>query len=484
MWRVSEISEGNKHVLSRLPSNFDKTVSNLTGSLFWLGFNPHLSLTKLSQKYGDIFTITFGSYNSIILNSIDSVRETLVKRSRVYGGRPQLYSFTEIRAGLGILFIDQTPKYERQRKLAIRSLHRTFYEAKNLDVILNKEAIKLLGEFSKLQSEPFHPKGLLRLLAANLILKSFFDADFEFNGPEPQEVVEMVEDFTKNTSPVNLSDIVPWLQWLPIGDFSKMRKMFQDFVAMHERFYISTRRTRVPGVPRSLTDALLDNLPLYNKGVLGTCSEITETDLVYVLADLVGAAFETIANTLSWAIMLVAAHPDWQIMLQSELDAVVGKDRLPSLEDRNELPTLNAALYEVLRMSCVVPVSLPHSTTEDTQLREYNIPKGTFVFLNIWGIHHDPNYWEAPYEFNPGRFLHGDGKFFVPRHESFIPFSTGGRSCLGERLAKDEIFVFLAAIVQRFHLRLVNNENVNDFNGEYRLTLAPKPYLLQINERR
>ena len=458
-------------------------VISRLGSLFWLGFNPHLSLTKLSKRYGDVFTITFGSYNSIVLNSIESVRETLVKRSRVYGGRPQLYSFTEVRGGLGILFIDQTPKYERQRKLAIRSLHRTFYETKNLDAILNKEALKLLDEFGKLQNEAFHPKGLLRLLAANLILKSFFDLDFEFDGPEAVEVVEMVEDFTKNTSPVNLSDIVPWLQMLPIGDFSKMRKMFQDFVGMHERFYNSTTRSRVPGEPRSLTDSLLDNLPLYNKGATDASSEITEKDLVYVLADLVGAAFETIANTLSWALMFVASHPEWQIVMQSEIDDVIGKNRLPSLKDRENLPTLNATLYEVLRMSCVVPVSLPHSTTHDTQFRQYNIPKGTFVFVNLWGIHHDPRHWEAPYEFNARRFLDSEGSFFIPKHESFIPFSTGGRSCLGEKLAKDEIFIFLAAIVQRFQLRLLNNENVNDFNGEYRLTLAPKPYQLRINER-
>lgn len=455
----------------------------LSGSLFWLGFNPHLSLTRLSRRYGDIFTITFGSYNSIVLNSIESVRETFVKRSRVYSGRPQLYSFTEIRGGLGILFIDHTPKYERQRRLVIRSMHRIFHETKNLDDILNREAWKLLGEFKKVQSEPFHPKRLLRLLAANLILKSFFDLDFDFNSAEAQEVVEMVEDFTKNTSPVNLIDIVPWLQRLPVGDFSKMRRMFQDFIGMHERFYTSTTRSRVAGRPRCLTDVLLDSLPLYNEGSVDADSKITENDLLYVLADLVGAGFDTVANTLSWALMLVAAHPDWQTIMQSEMDNVVGKDRLPSLEDRGRLPSLNAVIYEVLRMSCVVPVSLPHSTTQDIQLREYNIPKDTFVFVNLWGIHHDPRHWEAPYEFNPRRFLDTNGNFFIPRHESFIPFSTGGRSCLGEKIAKDEIFVFFAATVQRFRLLLHSNENVNDFNGEYHLTLAPKPYLLNMYER-
>lgn len=435
----------------------------------------------MSRVYGDIITITFGSYTSIVLNSIESVRETLVKHSRVYAGRPQLYSLTKVRAGLGILFIDFCPKYERQRKLTIRSLHRSFYQTNQLDSILANEATKLLNEFSKYQEKPFNPKSFLRLVAANIILKSFFDADFEFSGDEPMKVVHMVDEFTKTSSPVNISDLIPWLQKLPIGNFTKIKKMFQEFIDMHQRFFSQTKAKRKVDFPRSVTDALLDNLETYNKTLTDQESRITEKDLVYILADLVGAAFETIANTLSWALMFIAAHPDWQIVLQSELDAVVGKHRLPCLNDRDRLPNVNAALYEVLRMSCVVPISLPHSTTQRVRLRDFDIPKGTFVFVNLWAIHHDPKYWTSPYEFNPRRFLDENGEFVIPKHQSFLPFSTGGRSCLGERLAKDEIFVFFAAILQRFRLRLASNNL--DFNGEYLLTLSPKPYQIQVEER-
>ena len=150
--------------------------------MFWLGFNPHISLTRMSQVYGDIITITFGSYTAITLNSIESVRETLVKHSRVYAGRPQVYSVSEVRAGLGILFIDFCPKYERERKLTIRSLHRTFYQTDNLDSMLTTSATQLIAEFRKYEGRPFNPKSLLRLLATNIVLKCFFDADFEFGG--------------------------------------------------------------------------------------------------------------------------------------------------------------------------------------------------------------------------------------------------------------------------------------------------------------
>lgn len=453
------------------------------GSVFWLGFNPHLSLTRMSQVYGDIITITFGSYTSITLNSIESVRETLVKHSRVYAGRPQLYSFTEVRAGLGILFIDFCPKYERERKLTIRSLHRTFYQANNLDGILTSSATQLLAEFRKHQEEPFNPKFLLRLLATNIILKSFFDVDFEFAGEEPMEVVQSVEDFTKSTSPLNLCDIIPCIRRLPVCNFTEMKRLFQEFVDMHERFFARTKPSRKAGFPRNVTDALLDNLELYNKGVTEDEAKISEKDLVYILADLVGAAFETIANTLSWALMFVAAHPECQTVLQSELDAVVGRSRLPCLNDRDSLPNVNAALHEVLRMSCVVPISLPHSTMQRTQLRGYEIPKGTFVFINLWAINHDPKHWTSPHEFNPRRFLDDNGNFVPPKNRSFLPFSTGGRSCLGERLARDEIFVFFAAILQGFRLRLTSNDNEMDFNGVLGLSLAPKPYILQVEER-
>ena len=451
--------------------------------MFWLGFNPHISLTRMSQVYGDIITITFGSYTAITLNSIESVRETLVKHSRVYAGRPQVYSVSEVRAGLGILFIDFCPKYERERKLTIRSLHRTFYQTDNLDSMLTTSATQLIAEFRKYEGRPFNPKFLLRLLATNIVLKCFFDADFEFGGEESMEVVQNIDDFTKSTSAVNLSDIIPWIQKLPVCNFSEMKKLFQEFIDMHQRFFARTKPSRRAGFPRNVTDALLDNLELYNKGVTEDEAKISEKDLVCILADLVGAAFETIANTLSWALMFVAAHPEWQTVLQSELDAVVGRSRLPCLKDRDLLPNVNAALHEVLRMSCVVPLSLPHSTMQKTELRGFLIPKGTFVFVNIWAIHHDPKHWTSPHKFNPRRFLDDNGNFVPPKNRSFLPFSTGGRSCIGERLARDEIFVFFAAILQGFRLSLTSNDNEMDFNGELQLTLSPKPYLLQVEER-
>ena len=80
------------------------------------------------------------------------------------------------------------------------------------------------------------------------------------------------------------------------------------------------------------------------------------------------AGTDTITTTLYWAVGLMVKHPDIQEKVAQEVDNVIGRDRLPSLEDFGKLPYTEAALNEVLRFSSVVPLGVPHTTMEDTTL--------------------------------------------------------------------------------------------------------------------
>ena len=93
--------------------------------------------------------------------------------------------------------------------------------------------------------------------------------------------------------------------------------------------------------------------------------------------------FQTFA-VLQFFFLAMVLYPDVQKRAQAELDAVVGPDRLPSWEDRNSLPYLNALIKEVLRWQNVAPFGFPHYTTEDIEYRGYFIPKGTLLFPQIW----------------------------------------------------------------------------------------------------
>ncbi|XP_071854801.1 steroid 17-alpha-hydroxylase/17,20 lyase-like [Apostichopus japonicus] len=121
-----------------------------------------------------------------------------------------------------------------------------------------------------------------------------------------------------------------------------------------------------------------------------------------------------------------------------------------SWEDRTRLPYLMASTLETLRKASFSSLNAPHRTIRDTRLSDYDIERNTTVFTNLWWIHNNPVTWERPGIFYPEHFLDTDGQVFTPK--SFMPFSLGTRFCLGEKLAKMQMFLFLGRILQSFRL--------------------------------
>ncbi|XP_047413652.1 steroid 21-hydroxylase isoform X3 [Sciurus carolinensis] len=138
-----------------------------------------------------------------------------------------------------------------------------------------------------------------------------------------------------------------------------------------------------------------------------------------------------------------------QQRLQKELDLQLGPGASSSqilYKDRMRLPLLNATIAEVLRLRPVVPLALPHRTTRASSIFGYDIPEDTVVIPNLQGANLDEMVWERPEEFWPDRFLK-PGK-----NPKVTSFGCGARVCLGEPLARMELFVVLAHLLQAFTL--------------------------------
>ena len=117
------------------------------------------------------------------------------------------------------------------------------------------------------------------------------------------------------------------------------------------------------------------------------------------------------------------AYPEVQAKIQQEIDEIVGRNRLPRLAVKPQLPYTEATILEVQRLASIVAVNLPHRFSEDTSLLGYDIPKGTMLIANLWAVSRDPSIWSDPNKFNPERFLDEAGSL-KPREEH-LPFSTG-----------------------------------------------------------
>lgn len=109
---------------------------------------------------------------------------------------------------------------------------------------------------------------------------------------------------------------------------------------------------------------------------------------------------------------------------------------------------------EVMRFSTLIPMGVIHTALEDVEFHGYTIPKGTLLMPNLYCVMKDPKIWGDPETFRPSRFLSPDGKSTV-KNEAFLPFSIGKRVCLGESLARDELFLFLTTLFQTFRVTTV-----------------------------
>jgi len=133
-------------------------------------------------------------------------------------------------------------------------------------------------------------------------------------------------------------------------------------------------------------------------------------------------------------------HPEIQRRAQAELDAVVGPHRLPTVQDRADLPYLGAIQKEIYRWAAIVPLGIPHCATEDIVYESHFIPKDSLLVNNIWQIAHDPENYVDPMAFNPDRFM--DSKTILDP-DTFV-FGFGRRKCPGIEVAHSTIFIIIA----------------------------------------
>lgn len=126
----------------------------------------------------------------------------------------------------------------------------------------------------------------------------------------------------------------------------------------------------------------------------------------------------------------------------------------------------------------------------DVEINGYKIPAGSHVIPLINSVHMDPNLWDKPEEFRPSRFVDSEGK--VRRPEYFIPFGVGRRMCLGDILAKMELFLFFASFMHTFNITLPEGHPMPSLKGNVGATITPESFnvcltprpLINVNEKK
>ncbi|KAL7991077.1 hypothetical protein Chor_014507 [Crotalus horridus] len=159
--------------------------------------------------------------------------------------------------------------------------------------------------------------------------------------------------------------------------------------------------------------------------------------------------------------------------VKKEIEDVFGFSGSISYQDRKKLPYTNAVIHETQRVKYILIAGLPRQSTKDVKMRGYLIPKGSIILPDLRSVLLDPEQWETPEEFNPNHFLDKDGKFI--EREEFLPFGIGVRACVGQQLARIEIFIFLTSLLRAFRFWLP--EGVKELNEEPVIKFTMHPHL-------
>jgi len=185
--------------------------------------------------------------------------------------------------------------------------------------------------------------------------------------------------------------------------------------------------------------------------------ESSEDDIRWAAHAMYLAGSDTTASLITAFFLAMTLYPDVQRKAQSEIDSIiggspgVGVERLPSLADRDKLPYLFALMKEIIRFYPVAPLGQPHIATYDDVYQGFRIPKNAILIRNVWKMFHDPDTYSNPSEFNPERYLPGDGKESEqdPRD---LAFGLGKRTCPGRLFGETTFYLTCAMTLATFNI--------------------------------
>jgi len=197
------------------------------------------------------------------------------------------------------------------------------------------------------------------------------------------------------------------------------------------------------------------------------------------------AGADTTMSALGTFFYAMTIFPDAQKKAQQELDAVVGSKRLPTYDDWDSLPYVEALLREILRWRPVAPLSVAHAITEDDVFKGYLIPKGSIILSNVWAMSRDESRYTDPETFNPDRFFDKDGT--LNDDNSDYLFGLGRRMCPGRHLARASLWLSIATTLWAFNIARPRDASGNEIpvNVEYTdgLVSHPHPHACSIMPR-
>lgn len=413
--------------------------------------DPIGALDKLLAHYGDTMHMYLGGVRPSVLSRDPAlVQHILQKNHRRYHKSDLTHGLLRY-LGRGLL-TNEGADWLRQRRLIQPSFHRQ--RLAGLTRLMRAAADEWVAELDALTAA--HPAAELDAHAAmtrvafRIVARSVFgDSLDDSQLTQLSDWLTAIQAFYVNT--IRQPYLRPW-HWAR-GNYGRhdrlatqLRELIQAAVARH-RAALAAVPAGTPA-PDDLLQLLLD--ARYED----TGEAMTDTQLLDELNILLVAGHETSANALTWALYLLARHPETQAELAAEIARELPGGQPPEFAD---LPRLPLALHVVQEAMRLYPPAwiIDRVATEDDEFQGQPIAKGTLFSLYIYGLHHHPALWPDAEEFRPGRFAAGAQP--SPPAYGYLPFGGGPRLCVGQHFALTELQLVLIQTIRRYRVEQVGS---------------------------
>ncbi|OJK03520.1 hypothetical protein ASPACDRAFT_49667 [Aspergillus aculeatus ATCC 16872] len=444
------------------------------------GQKEYLHWLRHRDLYGPISSVTVMGQTFVILNDVSLAFEMLEKRGAIYSSRPrQVFCGDMIGWSQSVALSPYSERLRIHRKNTMRVLGSPTAAAR-FEPMQEKEAAHFLARILE------NPDDLVKHIrgeAGSFILNLVYGYKTNKQGSDPlvELAHKVMEEFAQASLPAEyLVDLMPWLRlvpdWIPGMNFKTVARDWRNNL---------TRMTELPyAFVRHKMETQQDS-DCFLSQLLRAAKD--ESSHKWTALSLYSAGADTTVSALSTFILAMTLYPHVQRKAQDEIDVVIGENRLPTFNDRSDLPYINALVKEVLRWHPVTPMALPHINVEGDVFHGYFIPKESIILPNVWAFMHDPRTYNDPMTFEPERFLSLEGKSpeLDPRK---MAFGFGRRLCPGRILAESSIFIIVAQFLAVFEVKTRHNsqdENHKQMTPEFQpgVISHPAPFDFRVRAR-
>ncbi|KAL7914398.1 cytochrome P450 [Trichoderma velutinum] len=408
--------------------------------LHWLTFK---------DKYGPISSLTVLGQTVVLLHDKDDVIELLEKKTSLKtSGRPSFLFSKMCGYGRYLPLLQYDDKLRLYRKIVHQQFGTKHLASQHTDI----QDVEVKRFLLRVLNKPDDLFKHIRSEAAAIILKVTYGYTIELYKPDPLvKLIEQVAVYSSKTLiPLRWAvDVIPALvylpEWFPGAGFKRIAREAKANVdaSADVPFEFVKQQMAMGTHQESFCSKLIDSFKYSDKEIGQDIDDaIKWTAAVMFL----GGADTTVATIMSFILAMIL-YPDVQRKAQEEIDRVVGPDRLPTRDDQEKLPYINAIVKESLRFFPVTPLAGPRMVTEEIFFRGYRIPSGSYLLPLAWWFLHDPKIHPEPSKFIPERFLE-------PRNEPDpdTAFGFGRRVCPGRFIAQESLYLTISQTLAAFKI--------------------------------